>query len=279
MPALPTPPRRPSPVGPILLALVAFVLVGGGIYALWPRHPRPGPPTPRTAADAPPAPTAAVADAPEPTPDPGKFQAPKVLTTRPVAYPEQAFLNRVEGTVRVKFQVDDTGHVTSVTVPKSSGSVLLDAVALSRDLKQWTFQPATLDGKPVPGTVEKEFEFHLDPAQQRAMAAKRLAAKVGTPDAPYPKDALATRPQGACTINVTWTPAGLVDTIYLSQSSGSGLLDRVALRFAYENWRVDSKDVKPEQEFSKTMTFTPPGGANDTPPPLNATNTSPTATP
>ena len=266
MPALPNPPRRPSPVGPILLALVAFVLVGGGVYALWPRHPRTD--APHTTAESSPAPTAAVADAANDTPVPGKFQPPKVLTTRPVAYPEQAFLNRVEGTVRVKFQVDDTGHVTNVSVPKSSGSVMLDAVALSHDLKQWTFQPAMLDGKPVSSAVEKEFEFHLDPAQQRALAAKRLAAKIGTPDAPYPKDALASRPQGAATVNVTWTPAGLVDRIYLSQSSGSALLDRVALRFAYENWRVDPKDVKPDEEFSKAMTFTPPAGASDTPPPL-----------
>ncbi len=282
MPDLPPPPaRRPSSVGPILPALVAFVLVGAGVYALRPRSPKPGPPV----VDASPAPTAAVSSAasspaPEDTPVPGKFQPPKVLTTRPVRYPEQAFLNRVEGVVQLKFAVDDAGHVSKVTVNKSSGSVMLDAVALDYDLKLWTFQPATLDGNPVPGTVDKEFEFHLDPAGQKALAAKRLAAKIGTPDAPYPKEAIPLKAQGTATVNVTWTKVGLVDRIYLSKASGSNILDRTALRFAYENWRVDPKDVTPDKEFSKAMTFTPPAGPNDTPPPLTAADAAtPTATP
>ena len=280
MPDLPPPARRSSPLGPILLALLAFALVGGGIYALRPHGPKPGTP----AADPSPAPTAAVGNAPATSPapgdtpaDPGKFQGPKLLTSRPVRYPEQAFLNRVEGVVRVKFAVDDTGKVSKVAVSQSSGSVMLDAMALDYDLKLWTFQPATLDGKPVSGSVDKEFEFHLDPAGQKALAAKRLAAKVGTPDAPYPKEALPLKAQGACTVNVTWTKAGLVDRIYLSKASGSNILDRAALRFAYENWRVEPKDIVPDKEFSKTMTFTPPLGANDTPPPL-AADASPAAT-
>ena len=122
------------------------------------------------------------------------------------------------------------------------------------------FQPATLDGKPVPGTLDKEFEFHLDPAEQRALAAKRLAARIGTPDAPYPKEALALKAQGSCTISVTWTKDGLVDRIVLAKASGSNILDRAALRFAYENWRIDPKDVVEGKEFSKTMTFTLPTG-------------------
>ena len=271
MPDIPPPARRPSPLGPVLLALVAFALVGGGIYALRPRGSKPGPPV----ADASPAPTAAVSTAtappaPSDTPEPSKFQGPKLLASRPVRYPEQAFLNRVEGVVRVKFSVDDAGHVIKAAVSQSSGSVMLDAMALDYDLKLWTFQPATLDGQPVPGTVDKEFEFKLDPAGQKALATKRLAAKVGTPDAPYPKEALPLKAQGSCTINVTWTKAGLVDRIILAQASGSNILDRTALRFAYENWRVDPKDAVPDQEFSKKMTFTPPLGPNDTPAPLNA---------
>ena len=211
--------------------------------------------------------TAAVLAAPSAPPEEKRFQPPKVLATRPVRYPEQALLNRVEGVVRVKFSVDDDGHVTSAIVSKTSGSTMLDAMALDYDLSRWTFQPATLDDKPVPGTLEKEFEFRLDPNEQRALAEERLKAPIGTPDAPYPKEALALRPQGACTIAVTWTAAGLVDTINLAKSSGSNTLDRAALRFAFTHWRIDPKDGT-GNEFSKTMAFTPPLGPSDTPPAL-----------
>ena len=151
---------------------------------------RPAGPEGRPASSAPEAspgaPTASASTAPSAPPEDKRFQPPKVLATRPVRYPEQALLNRIEGVVRVKFSVDDTGHVTNAVVEKSSGSTMLDAMVLEYDLSKWTFQPATLDGKPVPGTLDKEFEFHLDPNEQRALAEERLKAPVGTPDAPYP---------------------------------------------------------------------------------------------
>ena len=250
----------------ILLALVA---VAAGAW--WLRHPGTPPAAPRTAGvpESSPEGTARVLAVPGGTADDSHFHPPKLLTSRPVRYPEEAFFNRVEGVVRVRFSVDETGHVTNVLAAQV-GSVLLDAMVLDYDLRQWTFQPATLDGKPVPGTVEKEFEFRLDPAEQRTLATKRLAAPVGTPDAPYPKEALAfkNRPQGACTIEATWTKeGGLVDTIHLAKSSDSYVLDRAALRFAYLNWRIDPAKWT-DQVFSKTMTFAPPLGPNDTPPPL-----------
>ena len=247
--------------------MVLIVLVLGTAAALLLRR-RPAT-SPGQSASASPGSTATVLATPSATPEENRFQPPKVLTTRPVTYPEQALLNRVEGVVRVKFSVDENGQVAGQpVVDKSSGSVMLDAMVLEYDLKKWTFQPATLDGKPVAGTVDKEFEFHLDQNEQRALAEERLKAPVGTPDAPYPNEALKLKPQGACTIAVTWTPAGLVDTINLAKSSGSNTLDRTALRFAFTHWRIDPKDVTAKQQFSKTMTFTPPPGANDTPPPL-----------
>ena len=251
--------------------LVLIVLAIGVVAALWLLR-RPAGPAGQTASpaatEASPGPTATVLATPSASPEDKRFQPPKVLTTRPVTYPEQALLNRVEGVVRVKFSVDENGQVAQAVVDKSSGSVMLDAMVLEYDLKKWTFQPATLDGKPVAGTVDKEFEFRLDQNEQRALAEERLKASVGTPDAPYPNEALKLKPQGACTITVTWTPAGLVDTINLAKSSGSNTLDRAALRFAFTHWRIDPKAVIDKQQFSKTMTFTPPLGPNDTPPPL-----------
>ena len=211
-PARQDPARPPSRrwVVPVILLLVLAL----GATAAWlRRHPAkpPAPPTASSTPEASPRATASVLAEPSASPEDKHFHPPKVLTSRPVSYPEQALLNRIEGVVRVKFSVDDTGHVINAIVDRSSGSVMLDAMVLEYDLKKWTFQPATLDGKPVPGALSKEFEFRLDPKEQRTLAEERLAAPVGIPDAPYPKTALTLKPKGTCTISVTWTPEGRVD--------------------------------------------------------------------
>ncbi len=188
------------------------------------------------------------------------FQPPKVLNHPTPSYPELAHLNRVEGVVTVRFSIDDTGHVTNVFVTKTSGSVLLDSLVREPTLRDWTFQPAMLNGKPLAGSVTKEFEFRLDPNEQRQLAEKRLALPIGTPEPPYPPEALVVHPplKGSCTITVRWTKAGLVDLIYLPKPSGFPFLDHVALRFAYANWRTDTATAAKDQEFTKVINFTPP---------------------
>ncbi len=188
------------------------------------------------------------------------FESPKVLKHPTPGYPELAHLNRVEGVVRIHFVIDEAGHVSDLTVAKTSGSVMLDSLMRDHILREWTFQPAMLNGQPVAGGLDKEFEFKLDPAEQRALAEKRLALTVGTPDPPYPPEALALHPppKGKCTVGVRWTKAGLVDLIYLPAASGSNILDRAALRFAYQNWRTDPATAVKDEAFTKTINFTPP---------------------
>ena len=194
------------------------------------------------------------------SPGANNFQPPKVLKHPTPAYPELAHLNRVEGVVRVHFAVDETGHVTGVTVAKTSGSVMLDSLIRDYTLREWTFQPAMLNGQPIAGGTDKEFEFKLDPNEERALAEKRLALPIGTPDPPYPPEALALHPppKGKCTVGVRWTKAGLVDLIYLPVASGSNILDRAALRFAYANWRTDVATAAKDEPFTKIINFTPP---------------------
>ena len=256
-------PRRfPTPASWIVLALA---LVGGNAPA-GAQQATPGslmapglaPQSPLTSS------TEVTLDEPSPAPrdgaTPGNFSPPKLLRHPIPAYPELAHLNRVEGVVSVHFAIDETGHVTAVTIPKSSGSVMLDALSRDYTLREWTFQPATFNGQPVPSGVSKEFEFKLDPAEEKALAEKRLALQVGTPEPPYPPEALALRPPpgGKCTVGVRWTKAGLVDLIYMPQSTGSGALDKAALRFAYANWRTDPATAAKDEPFTKVVTFTPP---------------------
>lgn len=186
---------------------------------------------------------------------------PKTLERLRVPYPELAHLNRIQGVVRVLYSIDENGDVTKAIVTRTSGSMVLDNVVRDYNLLHWKFQPATFDGKPVPSTKEQEFEFRLDPAEEKALALKRLALPVGTPDAPYPDNAPTPPPRGSVTISASWTKGGLVDQIALTKSSGSTFLDHVALRWAYENWHIDPATINDKNKadiFSRTMNFAPP---------------------
>ena len=188
------------------------------------------------------------AAAPETTATPGgKYQAAKVHFRAPIAYPILADLNREEGVVTIRFYIDETGHVTKTAIAKNGTSPLLNQLNGDPHLLLWTFDPATLDGKPVPSTHDQEFEFRLDPEQQKKLALRRLALPIGTPDPPYPPAGAANRLEGSSTIMIQWTKQGLVDKIGLVKSSGSPLLDSTAVRFAYENWRIDPAASSPEQ--------------------------------
>jgi TonB family protein len=188
----------------------------------------------------------------------GNYQVAKVRFRAPVAYPLLADLNREEGVVTIRFYIDETGHVTKTAVAKDGTSPLLNQLNNDSRLLLWTFDPATLDGKPIPSTHDQEFEFRLDPEQQKKLALHRLALSIGTPDPPYPPAAAANHLEGSATLTIQWTKQGLVDKIGLSKSSGSPLLDATALRFAYENWRIDPAAMSPDKPFVKTIKFTPP---------------------
>lgn len=230
--------------------------------------PRPAPPAPGTTAT------------------PAAYQPPKPLQRPPLSYPELAKLNRVTGVLRLLLTVDETGQVVNAELLRGSGSLLLDQVITDPTLKKWTFQPATLEGRPVTGSFEQEIEMRLDPEEQRALAQRRavIPPTAGTPDAPYPEAARARALRGRATLLVTWDDTGLVERIGLQASSGSGLLDVTALRWAFEHWRVDRTQFK-EPQFVKTMVFDPDRPdraaslANATPPPLATPTSSPTPTP
>lgn len=215
----------------------------------------------------------AITPKPSATPDPSatpvdaRFQPAKLLRHPAPAYPLLALLNRVEGVVGVRLGINDQGRVTTVSLTHSGGSVMLDSVVVDPRLAEWTFQPATLDGKPIASSIERELEFKLDPEEQRKLAQERTGLVEGLPSPPYPPEAIPLKLEGprTCTIGVTWTDKGLVDLIYLDKGSGSDILNRAALRWAYTHWRVDPKNIiypkdkdGKDKPFTKVVTFTPP---------------------
>jgi TonB family protein len=86
--------------------------------------------------------------------------APPVLQTRAeAAYPPNALRDRVEGTVSLELEIDESGDVTGARVLSPAGHGF-DEAALEA-AKQFRFVPATRAGKPVPSVVQLAYEFHL----------------------------------------------------------------------------------------------------------------------
>jgi len=95
------------------------------------------------------------------TPDPrtaAAIPAVPVSKVQPV-YPELARRMKVTGTVRVAITVDTAGKVTSAKAV--DGPAVLRTSA-EQAVKQWLFSPATMNGKPVPGTGTVSILFNSD---------------------------------------------------------------------------------------------------------------------
>jgi TonB family protein len=85
--------------------------------------------------------------------------APLVLKKKVVpVYPKQALLSKVEGIVLVQATVNQKGRVEKmklVSGPSILGKAAMDAVKL------WQYEPAVLNGKPVPSETEITLKFVL----------------------------------------------------------------------------------------------------------------------
>ena len=88
----------------------------------------------------------------------GDVMQAKLISSVPPAYPMLAKNQHVSGNVLVDALIDANGHVTTMKVV--SGPTLLHQAAMEA-LKQWKYQPASLDGKPVPMHLTVTIQFRL----------------------------------------------------------------------------------------------------------------------
>lgn len=79
------------------------------------------------------------------------------------AYPREALMNGVEGTVVLKVLVDVDGKPLSVEIERSSGNRKLDDAARRQVLRKWMFRPAIRNGQAtqVYGIVPVNFSLSL----------------------------------------------------------------------------------------------------------------------
>ena len=97
--------------------------------------------------------------APEaPLPVGGDVQTARLISKVDPNYPVLARNQHVAGDVRIDALIDANGHVTTMKV--ISGPTLLHQAAMDA-LRQWKYQPASLDGKPVPMHLTVTLQFRL----------------------------------------------------------------------------------------------------------------------
>lgn len=93
-----------------------------------------------------------------PPPVGGDVKQAKLISSVPPQYPALAKNQHVSGNVLVDALIDANGKVTTMKVV--SGPTLLHQAAMDA-LKQWKYQPATLDGKPVAMHLTVTLQFRL----------------------------------------------------------------------------------------------------------------------
>jgi TonB family protein len=93
-----------------------------------------------------------------PLPIGGDVKQAKLISSVPPVYPMLAKNQHVSGNVQIDALIDATGRVTTMKVV--FGPTLLHQAAMDA-LRQWKYQPATLDGKPVSIHLTVTLQFRL----------------------------------------------------------------------------------------------------------------------
>jgi TonB family protein len=88
----------------------------------------------------------------------GDVKQAKLISSVPPVYPAMAKAQHVSGGVTIDALIDASGRVTTMKV--MSGPTLLQQAAMDA-LKQWRYQPATLDGKTVPMHLIVTIQFRF----------------------------------------------------------------------------------------------------------------------
>ena len=111
--------------------------------------------------------------------DETRVSPPRRISGPAPKYPEDARKEHVEGTVVIQAVIDEDGTVAQTRVVHSL-TPSLDRVS-QEAIRQWTFEPATLDGEPVSVFYNLTINFRLDKDEKgdRGRRRRRLTAEGG----------------------------------------------------------------------------------------------------
>lgn len=104
------------------------------------------------------------------------IEPPKEAYTLVPAYPDELREQGIQGQVGLQVTIDEKGMVVEVKVAKSLHPYL-DFAAVQA-VRQWKYEPATQDGKPIPVTVKVTMNFNPDTYRRFEEKAREQA---GTP--------------------------------------------------------------------------------------------------
>ena len=93
-----------------------------------------------------------------PAPVGGDVKPAKLISTVPPVYPPMARSQHVAGDVRIDALIDAHGRVSAMKVV--SGPTILQQAAMDA-LRQWKYEPATLNGNAVAMHLTVTIQFHL----------------------------------------------------------------------------------------------------------------------
>jgi len=93
-----------------------------------------------------------------PVPAGGDVKQARLISSVPPEYPAMAKAQHFSGGVTIDALIDSNGRVAKMKV--LSGPTLLEQAAMDA-LRQWKYEPATLDGKAVPMHLTVTIQFHL----------------------------------------------------------------------------------------------------------------------
>lgn len=84
-------------------------------------------------------------------------------------YPHEMLQRGKQGKTLLMLRVDETGEVSAVKVLASSNDLFSEAAIKS--VKNWYFQPGTVDGVPIPQTVTVPVNFEIDGMNTPSLAS------------------------------------------------------------------------------------------------------------
>jgi protein TonB len=135
----------------------------------------------------------------------GYVASPAIASRVDPVYPDAAHAAGVAGTVRVQVEVNVDGTVQDVQLVTSIP--LLDQAALDA-VRQWTFKPTLLNGKPTAAVMEIDVNV---PNIVRVGGAIRAPIKIAHADPIYPPEAQAAGIQGIVILELMISPEGRVE--------------------------------------------------------------------
>jgi len=204
-------------------------------------------------------------------------------------YPPLAHQARVQGTVVLQIVIDKSGSVVNLQLV--SGHPMLAPAAIEA-VKQWKYQPYTVDGSPVEVQTQVQVNFSLSnqpivgvigsvasgyalppptPGVPRAPEVVLRTLRIEKVDPLYPPNAIRDRIQGTVVLDVRIAASGSVENVSLL--SGHPVLAPAAIE-AVKQWRYKPYMVNGEPgpvESTVRLNFTisendPQGSVNESSP-------------